>query len=162
MYCPKCRMEYREGFTQCSDCDVKLVDDLPPPRAPEYENMVTVFEGDSSSAAVARATVEGVGIESWVKDEEVHGLFPSLGSTEILVCEEDEQSAVKALETPDHCARAPHSSGHSTARQPRSTPSADNRFGAQRKESSSTRGKQSGTSEKGRHIKDLRRQGKRV
>ena len=60
---------------------------------------MTVFEGDSGSAAVARAALEGAGIESWIKDEEVHGVFPSLGSTEILVCEEDEQSALKALET---------------------------------------------------------------
>ena len=81
---------------------MELVNDLPLPRAPEYENLVTVFEGDSNSGAVARATVENAGIESWIKDEEIHGLFPSLGSTEILVRAEDEKPALKAIKTPDH------------------------------------------------------------
>ena len=29
-WCPKCRSEYREGFTECADCRVALVDELPP------------------------------------------------------------------------------------------------------------------------------------
>jgi hypothetical protein len=31
MICPKCRAEYRDGFTICTDCDVKLVRQLPTP-----------------------------------------------------------------------------------------------------------------------------------
>ncbi len=30
MYCPKCRTEYRKDFTLCSDCDIALVEGLPP------------------------------------------------------------------------------------------------------------------------------------
>jgi hypothetical protein len=30
MICPKCRTEYRAGFTRCSDCDVALVAALEP------------------------------------------------------------------------------------------------------------------------------------
>ena len=33
MFCPNCRAEYREGFTRCSDCNVELVNVLPPPSA---------------------------------------------------------------------------------------------------------------------------------
>ena len=29
MYCPKCKGEYRKGFTQCVDCQIPLVDELP-------------------------------------------------------------------------------------------------------------------------------------
>jgi len=29
MYCPRCRAEYREGFTRCSDCELELVQALP-------------------------------------------------------------------------------------------------------------------------------------
>ncbi len=29
MFCPQCRVEYRPGFTRCSDCDVDLVPTLP-------------------------------------------------------------------------------------------------------------------------------------
>ena len=98
MYCPRCRDEYREGFTRCSDCDEALVNELPAEPTPKYENLVTAFEGDAGSATVARATVENAGIKSWMKDEQVHGLFPGLGSTEILVRAEDQQQAQKTLE----------------------------------------------------------------
>lgn len=27
-WCPKCKAEYREGFTKCSDCKVELVSEL--------------------------------------------------------------------------------------------------------------------------------------
>ncbi len=37
MFCPKCRVEYREGFTECADCEVPLVFKLPPSPAPEYD-----------------------------------------------------------------------------------------------------------------------------
>src|SRR6266481_1909144 len=29
MFCPQCKAEYRSGFTQCSDCYVDLVGELP-------------------------------------------------------------------------------------------------------------------------------------
>jgi hypothetical protein len=29
MFCPKCKAEYRSGFTRCSDCEVDLVEHLP-------------------------------------------------------------------------------------------------------------------------------------
>ena len=29
MYCPKCRTQYIENITECSDCKIPLVDELP-------------------------------------------------------------------------------------------------------------------------------------
>jgi hypothetical protein len=52
MYCPKCKAEYREGFTRCADCEVELVDALPEagegalksmPRGP----LVPLWEGEN-------------------------------------------------------------------------------------------------------------------
>jgi hypothetical protein len=37
MFCPKCRTEFRKGFTTCSDCEIPLVDELPPEASPEPE-----------------------------------------------------------------------------------------------------------------------------
>jgi hypothetical protein len=34
LYCPRCREEYRAGFSRCVDCDVALVDHLPAPNDP--------------------------------------------------------------------------------------------------------------------------------
>lgn len=28
LYCPKCKSEYRDGFTKCSDCDEVLIDKI--------------------------------------------------------------------------------------------------------------------------------------
>jgi len=30
MFCPKCRSEYREGFSRCAECDVELIPELAP------------------------------------------------------------------------------------------------------------------------------------
>jgi len=30
MYCPRCKSEFREGFFECSDCLVPLIEKLPP------------------------------------------------------------------------------------------------------------------------------------
>ncbi len=38
MFCPRCRCEYRPGFSRCADCDVELVEVLsaaPPEPPPE-------------------------------------------------------------------------------------------------------------------------------
>ena len=35
MFCPKCKSEYRQGFTRCSDCDVDLVYELKQDTVPE-------------------------------------------------------------------------------------------------------------------------------
>lgn len=40
-WCPKCKAEYREGFTECSSCHVPLVDELPEEtEVPEQEQYV--------------------------------------------------------------------------------------------------------------------------
>jgi hypothetical protein len=64
MFCPKCRAEYRSGFTRCSDCDVDLVEGLAPdsgahaepeesPReAWEEESLRGVWEGEDQSECV--------------------------------------------------------------------------------------------------------------
>ncbi len=41
-YCPKCRHEYLENIDICPDCDVDLVQDLPPEIPEEYEGAAWV------------------------------------------------------------------------------------------------------------------------
>ena len=36
MFCPQCRVEYRPGFTHCTDCDVDLVHELPLARTDSF------------------------------------------------------------------------------------------------------------------------------
>jgi len=43
MVCPNCRGEYLSGFSRCKDCDVALVDELPPEQGPEFVDLVEVL-----------------------------------------------------------------------------------------------------------------------
>jgi hypothetical protein len=63
MYCPKCRTEYRPGFTICADCGLTLVAASPPESSKEPEaqtTLVTVFESFSlPEIAIARSILAG-------------------------------------------------------------------------------------------------------
>lgn len=45
-WCPKCKAEFQDGYTICSDCNVELVDELP-----EEEDIIPVFASDDKEIA---------------------------------------------------------------------------------------------------------------
>jgi hypothetical protein len=53
MFCPECEAEYREGFTECSDCGVRLVATLDPRQREEIAEGLTPVMETSSSAELA-------------------------------------------------------------------------------------------------------------
>jgi hypothetical protein len=49
MFCPSCEAEYREGFTECSDCGVALVAKLEPRQREEIvEGLMAMLETSSA------------------------------------------------------------------------------------------------------------------
>jgi Putative prokaryotic signal transducing protein len=70
VYCPQCLVEYREGFTQCSDCGVPLLEGAPPEPDPHFDpslDLVVVLEtNDRFQAALAKGTLEDAGIPFFV------------------------------------------------------------------------------------------------
>jgi len=40
MFCPTCKAEYRPGFTECADCGVPLVYELPEESSPERSQVL--------------------------------------------------------------------------------------------------------------------------
>lgn len=67
MYCPQCGVEYRDGFTECSDCHVALVAGTPPPEpASQFDpaiGLVVVLEtNDGIHLAMAKGLLEDAGI----------------------------------------------------------------------------------------------------
>jgi len=42
-WCPKCKTEYRDEFSICSDCEIELVKELEPEKEEVYENDQEVF-----------------------------------------------------------------------------------------------------------------------
>jgi hypothetical protein len=53
MFCPSCKVEYRPGFTRCSDCDVPLVAELPNEPTTDADHLRVVWEGGDQSTCVS-------------------------------------------------------------------------------------------------------------
>ena len=64
MYCPKCKSEYRDGFTECADCCVALVYELP--TSTEQNEYVDLREllttTDQGEIVLFKSMLEGEGI----------------------------------------------------------------------------------------------------
>lgn len=52
MWCPECRNEYKEGITECSDCHVSLVEELPSEDGPELLWTSSIIEEASGEKIV--------------------------------------------------------------------------------------------------------------
>jgi hypothetical protein len=111
MYCPVCGSEYREGFVQCADCEIPLVET--PPELVETEHpdlqLVTVLvTGDPGEIALAESILLEEEIPYFKKGDQIQDLFalgrlpfgfnPVTGPVEIQVAEEDAEAAHEALE----------------------------------------------------------------
>jgi hypothetical protein len=71
MYCPKCGAEYRDGFTECSDCQVRLLEGTRPPERPDafdpnLELVVVLETNDRIHLALAQGVLESAGIPLYV------------------------------------------------------------------------------------------------
>jgi|RhiMethySRZTD1v2_1073278.scaffolds.fasta_scaffold29070_5 hypothetical protein len=64
MFCPKCKSEYRPGFTHCSDCGVSLVDRQP---VEHSQDLVLLRSyGTDAEAHLARSVLESAGVDAIV------------------------------------------------------------------------------------------------
>ena len=113
MFCPECQGEYREGFTECADCGVPLVEKLAEPEAerdpaPDAGLVALVRTGDPNELAFAEAVLTDADIPFVKKGESVQDLFalgrvgmgfnPITGPIVLLVSEEHAAEAAKLLE----------------------------------------------------------------
>jgi hypothetical protein len=66
VYCPKCQVEYRDGFAECSDCHVPLQAGTPPEESARFDptiDLVVVLEtNDGIQLAMAKGLLEDAGI----------------------------------------------------------------------------------------------------
>jgi hypothetical protein len=71
VYCPECRVEYRDGFTECSDCQVPLSAGTPAPEPagpfdPSLDLVVVLETNDRIQLALAKGLLEDAGISFFV------------------------------------------------------------------------------------------------
>src|SRR5215831_16230490 len=111
MFCPECRSEYRAGFTECSECHLRLVEVLPESAETGGEpnaRIVTVYRtSDSALVSVARSLLESAGIVYEAKGDNLGDLFavgriansfnPVVGPVEFQVEEKDATEAEALL-----------------------------------------------------------------
>ena len=103
MFCPHCKAEYRQGFVECTDCQVPLVGELPREAAPVPEGsieLVTLLKsGNDAVIAVVESLLKDAGIDYLVKNKGQHSLNPVGGlGVEIQVRREDLMEAERLLE----------------------------------------------------------------
>jgi hypothetical protein len=76
MFCPKCGAEYKEGITECADCQVRLDENPPPPVDHSKRDFVTVLEtSDPALISMAKSLLDGEGLEYFVYQERIQDLF---------------------------------------------------------------------------------------
>jgi hypothetical protein len=105
MFCPNCKLEYRVGFTRCSDCDVPLVaslDDIPvhtnAPQNPDAAEVLWTGTNSAISSAIADA-LHDVGVSYHEHTRDV-GLLPGMTQPVymIMIHARDHITAQTALE----------------------------------------------------------------
>lgn len=96
MFCPECRAEYREGFTRCSDCNVDLVEQLPPEQEKEIPEYVKVLKsGNLSDIAIIKSILDSENITYYLQGEHINYIIPPVLPAVLMVRKDQ---AVKAVE----------------------------------------------------------------
>jgi len=98
MYCPKCKGEYREGFTQCADCQIPLVGELPQSESDDAPiDLVEVLStADPGLIAFVKSVLEAEDIPYLAHGEHfsrMHATIP----VRFLVAKEDVEVAREVL-----------------------------------------------------------------
>ena len=108
MFCPKCKAEYREGYTMCADCDVSLVSELKsePEEIPEYVDWIKLITfTDRYEADLAKGLLEANEIEAVIYSDDCGSVDPALTfglGVRLLVKEEDVKQAKAILVDADY------------------------------------------------------------
>ncbi len=102
MFCPKCRTEYREGFSVCADCDSDLVDELPPEEKPEFIDYVEVLGTyNPADIALIRSILDAENITYYFNAEHFIYVRPLAEPVRLMVKKDEAEKAKEALKDLD-------------------------------------------------------------
>ncbi|MCX7918387.1 MAG: hypothetical protein N3A72_02025 [bacterium] len=104
MFCPKCQAEYEVGITECSDCQIPLMERLPEEKdkpVPEAELVSVIQIMDESEAVFYCELLKQSGITATFRSFIIPGYDGITESTpykgEVLVLEEDADQAEQII-----------------------------------------------------------------
>jgi hypothetical protein len=113
MICPECGCEYRDGYTQCADCEVPLVEAGPEEEAGEPDvEIVKVFTATNAAVLpLVESVLFDANIEFMTKSDALQDLFAlgrfGMGSNNVIgpatiwVRKDDEAEALELIDTLD-------------------------------------------------------------
>lgn len=97
MFCPRCRAEYRPGFTRCADCDVDLVDALPPEPEPAYVDFVEILATfNPGDIALVKSILDAEAIAYYFHGEHFTYVRPLADPARLMV-RQDQAETVREL-----------------------------------------------------------------
>ncbi len=98
MFCPECKAEYRERFKKCSDCNVDLVEQLPPEQAEEFVDYVEVLRtSNPSEIALIKSILDSEDIIYYLQGEHANFLIPSVLAARLRVNREQVEKTIEVL-----------------------------------------------------------------
>jgi hypothetical protein len=110
VFCPVCKAEYRPGYRRCADCDIDLVDELPPAQGKELAQPTalndprTIWIGDSETDCVSQCQLLKEASIPYEVSQLVKDRSQRMQVTwryELAVSHEDEPRAKELLQLPE-------------------------------------------------------------
>ena len=77
MFCPQCKSEFIEGIEICPECDVNLVDDLPPdpePKFVDFEEVLATY--NPADIALLKSILDSEDVTYFFKGEHFQNMRP--------------------------------------------------------------------------------------
>ena len=102
MFCPKCESEYREGFAVCADCDIALIEELPPKKEPifiEYEEVLGTY--NPADIMIIKSILDAENITYYFNAEHFMYVRPLAEPARLMVAKEDVETAKEILKDLD-------------------------------------------------------------
>ncbi len=99
MFCPKCRAEYREGFSVCVDCNSDLVDELPTEEEPEFIDYVEVMGTyNPADVALIKSILDAENITYYFNAEHFMNVRPLAEPVRLMVKKDEAERAEEILQ----------------------------------------------------------------
>lgn len=101
MFCPKCKMEYREGFDKCADCGADLIGQLPreTPDHFGHEEFVEVFSTyHQDDISFLKSILDGEDIHYFFQGENAILLIAAGAYARLMVKADDAPRAKEILQ----------------------------------------------------------------
>jgi len=98
MFCPECKSEYRKGFLTCGECDVPLVEALPPQEEPafiEYEEVLST--NSPSDRVIIKSILDAEGITYFFQGENVAAYVYHAIPVRLMVRKDEVMTAIDIL-----------------------------------------------------------------